>query len=156
MCSTLCSTLTSSTAVAVSMATARPASGGAAWSRIDTTAGMVELATRNAVAVGAGHSFFVFLRDGYPVNVLNQLKRLCCVDSDVVVCQPTCGRGRSFAYGRIDDFFRQSAATIVSSTATVAAASIEYATTSARDSRVYSSTTCRIFNVRPVEVRSNW
>ena len=35
---------------------------------------LVELATRNALAVGAGHSFFVFLREGYPVNVLNQIK----------------------------------------------------------------------------------
>lgn len=37
---------------------------------------LVELATRNALAVGAGHSFFVFLDDGYPVNVLNQLKQV--------------------------------------------------------------------------------
>jgi uncharacterized protein len=35
---------------------------------------LVDLATRNALAIGAGHSFVVFLRDGYPVNVLNQLK----------------------------------------------------------------------------------
>src|SRR5688572_12094998 len=35
---------------------------------------LVELATRNAMAVGAGHSFFVFLREGFPVNVLNQVK----------------------------------------------------------------------------------
>jgi adenosine/AMP kinase len=37
---------------------------------------LVELATRNAVAVGAGHSFFVFVEDGYPVNVLNALKQV--------------------------------------------------------------------------------
>ena len=30
---------------------------------------VVELATKNALAAGAGHSFFVFLRDGFPVNV---------------------------------------------------------------------------------------
>lgn len=35
---------------------------------------LVELAVRNALAIGAGHSFVVFLREGYPVNVLNQLK----------------------------------------------------------------------------------
>ena len=35
---------------------------------------LVELATRHARAVGAGHSFLVFLRDGFPVNVLNQIK----------------------------------------------------------------------------------
>ncbi|HXZ61270.1 MAG TPA: adenosine-specific kinase [Acidimicrobiales bacterium] len=32
------------------------------------------LAVRNAEAIGAGHSFVVFLREGYPVNVLNALK----------------------------------------------------------------------------------
>jgi hypothetical protein len=46
--------------------------------------------------------------------------------------------------------------TMVSSAATVVSASIEYATTWARDSRVNSSTTCRILIVRPVEVTSNW
>lgn len=35
---------------------------------------LIELATQNALAVAAGHSFFVFLEDGYPVNVLNALK----------------------------------------------------------------------------------
>jgi adenosine/AMP kinase len=35
---------------------------------------LVELAVRHALAIGAGHSFLVFLRDGFPVNVLNQVK----------------------------------------------------------------------------------
>lgn len=35
---------------------------------------LVELAVKNALAVGAGHSFLVFLREGYPVNVLNAIK----------------------------------------------------------------------------------
>ncbi len=37
---------------------------------------LTELAVRNATAVGAGHSFLVFLREGYPVNVLNQIKQV--------------------------------------------------------------------------------
>jgi adenosine/AMP kinase len=37
---------------------------------------LVELAARNAEAIGAGHSFIVYLRDGYPVNVLNALKQV--------------------------------------------------------------------------------
>ena len=37
---------------------------------------LVELAVRNALAIGAGHSFLVFLREGYPVNVLNQVKQV--------------------------------------------------------------------------------
>jgi adenosine/AMP kinase len=37
---------------------------------------LVELAVRNVLAIGAGHSFLVFLREGYPVNVLNQVKQV--------------------------------------------------------------------------------
>lgn len=37
---------------------------------------LVELATKNALAVAAGHSFMVFLEDGFPVNVLNALKQV--------------------------------------------------------------------------------
>jgi adenosine/AMP kinase len=37
---------------------------------------LVALATRNALLVGAGHSFIVFLKDGFPVNVLNALKQV--------------------------------------------------------------------------------
>jgi adenosine/AMP kinase len=43
------------------------------WSGTDDE--MIELARRNAMAVGAGHSFFIFLGDGFfPVNVLNTIK----------------------------------------------------------------------------------
>ena len=42
------------------------------WSGTDPA--MVELAQRNALAVGAGHHFLVFLAEGFfPVNVLNAL-----------------------------------------------------------------------------------
>jgi len=37
---------------------------------------LVGLAVRNAEAIAAGHSFIVFLREGYPVNVLNQVKQV--------------------------------------------------------------------------------
>jgi len=40
----------------------------------DTT--LIELAVRNAEAIGAGHSFVVFLSEGFPVNVLNPLKQV--------------------------------------------------------------------------------
>ena len=35
---------------------------------------LVELATQNALSIGAGHSFVLFVRDGFPVNILNQVK----------------------------------------------------------------------------------
>jgi len=36
---------------------------------------MVDLAKKNALAIAAGHSFIIFLGEGfYPVNVLNAVK----------------------------------------------------------------------------------
>jgi hypothetical protein len=37
---------------------------------------LVKLATANALKIGAGHSFVVFLREAFPVNVLNALKQV--------------------------------------------------------------------------------
>lgn len=63
---------------------------------------LVELAVRNALAIGAGHCFVVFLRQGFPVNVLNALKlvpevcTLYCATAnpvEVVVAQTDAGRG---------------------------------------------------------------
>jgi len=63
---------------------------------------LVELAVRNAHAIGAGHSFVVFLREGFPVNVLNALKlvpevcTLFCATAnpvEIVVAQTDAGRG---------------------------------------------------------------
>ncbi|HEX7662473.1 MAG TPA: adenosine-specific kinase [Pseudonocardiaceae bacterium] len=61
-----------------------------------------DLATKNAVELAAGHSFIVFLRDGYPVNVLNairQVPELCTIfcatanPVEVLVAQSDLGRG---------------------------------------------------------------
>jgi hypothetical protein len=63
---------------------------------------LVELATRNALAVGAGHTFVVFLEDGFPVNVLNAIKAVPEVCSifcatanpvEMVVAETEHGRG---------------------------------------------------------------
>lgn len=63
---------------------------------------LVELAVKNASAIGAGHSFVVFLREGFPVNVLNQLKqvpevcRIFCATAnpvEVIVVETERGRG---------------------------------------------------------------
>lgn len=45
------------------------------WSGTDPA--MIELAQKNALAIGAGHSFVIFLADGYfPLNVLNAVKNV--------------------------------------------------------------------------------
>lgn len=63
---------------------------------------LVELAVSNALAIAAGHVFVVFLREGFPVNVLNQLKlvpevcRIFCATSnpvELVVAETELGRG---------------------------------------------------------------
>ena len=63
---------------------------------------LVEMASRAALAIGAGHSFIVFLRQGYPVNVLNAVKavpevcRLFCATAnplEVIVAETEQGRG---------------------------------------------------------------
>jgi hypothetical protein len=63
---------------------------------------LVELACSNALAIGAGHSFIVLLREAFPVNVLNQVKlvpevcRIYCATAnavEVIVAQTAAGRG---------------------------------------------------------------
>ena len=63
---------------------------------------LVELATTTASAIGAGHSFVVFLTGGFPVNVLNQVKQVpevCRVYAatanplQVIVAETEQGRG---------------------------------------------------------------
>jgi hypothetical protein len=63
---------------------------------------LVQLAVRNARALGAGHAFLVFLREGFPMNVLNALKqvpevcRIICATSnpvEVLVAVTAKGRG---------------------------------------------------------------
>ena len=63
---------------------------------------LIELATRAALTIAAGHSFVIFLRDGFPVNVLNPVKAVpevcgiyCATANpvDVVVAVTPRGRG---------------------------------------------------------------
>jgi len=63
---------------------------------------LVDAAVTAALAISAGHCFVVYLRDGYPVNVLNQLKsvpevcRIVCATAnplDVLVAVTNRGRG---------------------------------------------------------------
>lgn len=77
-------------------------SGARLVRRAGNDAELVELAVRNALAIGAGHSFVVFVREGFPVNVLNQLKQVpevCAIfcatanPVEVVVAETREGRG---------------------------------------------------------------
>ena len=71
------------------------------WSGTDDA--MIELARQNAKAIGAGHSFIIFLGEGYfPINILNQVKmvpevcRIYCATAnptDVIVMDV--GEGRA-------------------------------------------------------------
>jgi adenosine/AMP kinase len=71
------------------------------WTGTDEA--MIELAKKNAQAIGAGHSFIVFLGEGfYPINVLNALKmvpEVCHIfcatanPTEIIVAETEQGRG---------------------------------------------------------------
>ncbi|MFA5411546.1 MAG: adenosine-specific kinase [Candidatus Omnitrophota bacterium] len=61
-----------------------------------------KLAEDNALEIGAGHSFIIFMRNAYPINVLNALKNLpevCtiyCASAnpvEVIIAETEAGRG---------------------------------------------------------------
>ncbi len=71
---------------------------------------LIGIAVDNMTAVGAGHSFLVVLRNGYPINVLNRIKEcqeVCRIFAatanplQVILCES--GQGRGVA-GVIDGF----------------------------------------------------
>ena len=79
------------------------------WTGTDEA--LIELATKNALAIGAGHSFILFLGEGYfPINILNVIKnvpevaRVLCATAnptEVLVAQTEQGRG---ILGVVDGF----------------------------------------------------
>ena len=80
----------------------RKASGPRLVRRTGNDPELVELATRNALAIAAGHCFVIFLRDGFPVNILNPVKavpEVCTIHCatanpvDILVAVTPRGRG---------------------------------------------------------------
>ncbi|MGZ4437617.1 MAG: adenosine-specific kinase [Nocardioidaceae bacterium] len=78
------------------------ASGQRLVRRAGNDPALVALAVEHALAVAAGHCFVVLLREGFPVNVLNQVKavpevcRVYCATANpvqVVVAETDQGRG---------------------------------------------------------------
>jgi len=73
-------------------------------------AGLQRIAADNALLVGAGHSFFIVMKDAYPINVLNAIKNVpevcnifCATANplEVVVAVTSQGRG---ILGVVDGF----------------------------------------------------
>jgi adenosine/AMP kinase len=71
---------------------------------------LIELAKKNAYNLSAGHSFLVFMKDLFPVNVLNSIKnvtevcRIFCATAnpvEVIIAETELGRG---ILGVIDGF----------------------------------------------------
>jgi len=67
-----------------------------------TDAGLKDLAARNALRIGAGHSFLVFVRNAYPINLLRAVREVPEVVSvfaatanplTVLVAETSRGRG---------------------------------------------------------------
>ena len=77
------------------------ASGARLIRRSGNDAELVDLATRNASAIAAGHTFVIFLRDGFPLNVLNPVKAVpevctifCATANPVDILVAVTARGR--------------------------------------------------------------
>jgi adenosine/AMP kinase len=79
------------------------ASGACLVRTAGTDQAMIGLAQSNALAVGAGHNFMIFLAEGfYPINVLNAIKvvpevcRIFCATANptqVIIAETDQGRG---------------------------------------------------------------
>jgi len=63
---------------------------------------MIELAKKNALNLGAGHSFIIFLKDAYPINVMKAIRdvpevcRIFCATAnpvEVILAETEQGRG---------------------------------------------------------------
>jgi adenosine/AMP kinase len=77
-------------------------SGAALVRSTGTDDALKALAERNALALGAGHTFILFLRDAYPINVLNAIKlvpevaNIYCASANpvqVILAETEQGRG---------------------------------------------------------------
>ena len=87
------------------------ASGACLVRWVGTDDEMIGLAKKNAMSISAGHTFIVFLAEGfYPINVLNAIKRVpevCLVfcatanPTQVIVAETDQGRG---VLGVVDGF----------------------------------------------------
>jgi adenosine/AMP kinase len=63
---------------------------------------LIKAAEREAMKIGAGHTFLIFLKNGYPINVLNRIKNVSEVCSiyaatanplEVIIAETESGRG---------------------------------------------------------------
>jgi hypothetical protein len=78
-------------------------SSGKCLVRVDgTDEELKEAAAKNALNLGCGHSFLIFLRNAYPINVLNAIKRVpevCTIHAatanplEVIVAETDQGKG---------------------------------------------------------------
>jgi adenosine/AMP kinase len=76
---------------------------GACLIRVDgNDEDMKSIAVRNAQAVGAGHTFYIVMRDGFPINILTRIRdvpEVCnihCATANavqVIVAETEQGRG---------------------------------------------------------------
>lgn len=78
------------------------ASGERLIRKAGTDEDMISLAVKNAKKVGAGHSLFIFLKNTFPINVLNRIKNISEVvniycatanPTEVIVAETEQGRG---------------------------------------------------------------
>jgi uncharacterized protein len=78
------------------------ASGPALVRHVGNDGNLVRLAQQNAMSLGAGHTFLIFMEGGFPVNILNTIKNVpevcgvyCATANPTEVIIAETGQGRS-------------------------------------------------------------
>jgi uncharacterized protein len=78
------------------------ASGPALVRHVGNDANLVKLAQQNAMSLGAGHTFLIFMEGGFPVNILSTIKNVpevcrvyCATANPTEVIIAETGQGRS-------------------------------------------------------------
>ena len=78
------------------------ASGPCLIRKSGTDQELIEAATKNALDLGCGHSFIIFLKNAFPINVLNDIKNVsevCTIHAatanpiEIVVAETSSGKG---------------------------------------------------------------
>ena len=71
---------------------------------------LIQIAAQNAMKIGAGHSFVILMKNGYPINVLNRIKmvpevcRIFCATANPVEVVVTTTEQGNGVLGVIDGF----------------------------------------------------
>ncbi|HOT74905.1 MAG TPA: adenosine-specific kinase, partial [Candidatus Wallbacteria bacterium] len=101
--------ITSSTAIKFGIAFSE-ASGPCLIRKSGNDEGLINLACENLMQISCGHTFIIFMKDAFPINVLNQIKncqevvRIFCASANPVYVLKTSNEQGGGVVGVIDGY----------------------------------------------------